>query len=147
MSDMYRAIILELYRNPLNKGTIENPDARARDANTSCGDEIEIYLKFDKDGNKLMDAKFDGKGCAISQASVSLLTEEIKGARLDELKKFTKQDALDLLGIQVQPARLKCALLGYKVFKLALLEYLTSKDESGINNEAIQQLDLEIEDA
>ena len=143
MSDMYRAIILELYRNPLNKGVIQEADVHVRDANTSCGDEVEMYLKFDESGNKLLDVKFNGKGCAISQASVSLLTEEIKGLSLDELKKFSKQDALDLLGIEVQPVRLKCALLGYKVFKLALFEYLAKKEGVPVSSEDIRNLNVE----
>lgn len=144
MSDMYRSIILELYRNPLNKGTIPDADAQARDANTSCGDEISMYLKFDANQDKLVDIKFDGKGCAISQAAASLLTEEVKGWSLEELNKFSKQDALDLLGIEVQPARIKCALLGYKVFKLALLEHLAKKQGISLSSKEIRNLEKQV---
>ncbi len=140
MSDMYRSIILELYRNPLNKGIISDADVSAHDANTSCGDELDIYLKFDDNGEKLVDIKFDGKGCAISQASASLLTEEVKGLSLDELKSFGKEEALELLGIDVQPVRRKCALLGYKVFKLALFEYLAKKMGMTVTDEDFRQL-------
>ncbi len=121
-SDIYKDIILDYYRNPRNFGDLQDPDVRAKDSNPLCGDVIEMQLKI-KDG-KLDDLRFKGKGCAISQASASMLTEVAKGKTLDELKAMGKTDVLDLLGIDPGPTRIKCALLGLKVLKLGVYAYL-----------------------
>lgn len=115
MDALYRAEILEHYRHPHHYGQIEKPDITHHDANPFCGDDITIDLKI-ADG-KVVDAAFRGKGCAISQASASMMTEEIVGKSLDELKSWTKDDILDLLGIEIGPVRLKCALLPLKALK------------------------------
>jgi nitrogen fixation NifU-like protein len=123
--NMYADVILDYYRNPRNYGSIKNADARASDVNPLCGDEIEISLKIEK--NKIADIKFSGHGCAISQASASMLTEVIKGKTLDEIKALGKDDVLGLLGIEISHVRIKCALLGLKVLKLVVYSYLGQK--------------------
>jgi len=121
-SDIYKDIILDYYRNPRNFGDLPNPDVRAKDSNPLCGDIIEMQLKIN-DG-KVEDVRFKGKGCAISQASASMLTEVVKGKSLDEVKAMSKTDVLNLLGIDPGPTRIKCALLGLKVMKLGVYAYL-----------------------
>jgi nitrogen fixation NifU-like protein len=121
-SDIYKDIILDYYRNPRNFGDLPNPDVRARDSNPLCGDIIEMQLKI-SDG-KIEDVHFKGKGCAISQASASMLTEVVKGKTLDEVKAMSKTDVLNLLGIDPGPTRIKCALLGLKVVKLGVYGFL-----------------------
>lgn len=110
--------IIEHYKNPQNYGHLENPDIVHEEGNPSCGDQIRIELKIDN--NRISDVRFSGKGCAISQAAASILTEEIKGKTLDEVKQFDKQKMLDLLGIEVSAMRLKCALLALKVLKVGI---------------------------
>ena len=121
-SEIYKDIILDYYRNPRNFGDLQDPDVRAKDSNPLCGDIIEMQLKI-KDG-KVDDIRFKGKGCAISQASASMLTEVVKGKTLDEVKALGKPDVLELLGIDPGPTRIKCALLGLKVVKLGVYGYL-----------------------
>ncbi len=118
MDELYRDFILDHYRNPRNAGTIEDADASFEDINPLCGDKIRMDLKI-RDG-VVSDVKFKGRGCAISQASASLLTEDIKGKSLADINKIGKEDVLANVGINISPARLKCALLGLKVLKLAL---------------------------
>lgn len=121
-SDIYKDIILDYYRHPRNFGDLLNADVRAKDSNPLCGDIIEMQLKIQD--AKIDDIRFKGKGCAISQASASMLTEAVKGKSLDEVKAMSKSDVLDLLGIDPGPTRIKCALLGLKVMKLAVYGYL-----------------------
>ena len=115
MDDLYRENILDHYRYPQNKGHLENPDIHYHDVNPFCGDEITMELKLD--GDRIVDVAFDGKGCAISMASASMLTEELMGMTLDEVKALDKDFVLDMLGIEIGPVRLKCALLSLKVVK------------------------------
>ncbi len=110
--------IIEHYKNPQNFGHLENPDIVHEEGNPSCGDQIRIELKIEN--NRITDVRFSGKGCAISQAAASILTEEIKGKTLDEVKQFDKQKMLDLLGIELSAMRLKCALLALKVVKAGI---------------------------
>jgi len=121
-SDIYKDIILDYYRNPRNFGELPKPDVRAKDSNPLCGDIIEMQLKINN--SRVEDVRFKGRGCAISQASASMLTEAIKGKTLDEIKSMGKSNVLDLLGIDPGPTRIKCALLGLKVLKLAVYGYL-----------------------
>lgn len=115
MADLYREYILDHYRNPRNYGTIEQPDITYEDTNPLCGDKVRIDLRIE-DG-KIAEIKFSGRGCAISQASASILTEMVNGIELDEVRELTAQDILDELGVPISPARVKCALLGLKVLK------------------------------
>jgi nitrogen fixation protein NifU and related proteins len=116
MDDLYREIIIERYKNPAYKGTLEPNDITFEDENPLCGDHIRIDIRMDKDG-KVAEAAFSGHGCAISQASADLLLESIIGKDLDEVKALNRQDILDNLGIELGPVRLKCALLPLKVLK------------------------------
>ncbi|HLE34363.1 MAG: nitrogen fixation NifU-like protein [Candidatus Nitrosomirales archaeon] len=125
-ADIYREIILDYYRNPRNFGKIDSPDITLRESNPLCGDEIEIQVKFD--GDKVKDIKFNGKGCAISQASASMLTEMVMGKSLEDMKKVGKEDILESLGLpNLGPARIKCALLSLKTLKLGVYAYLVEK--------------------
>ncbi len=113
---MYREQIIDLYENPLNFGSLEPSDFTYEEDNPLCGDVIRIYVRIDDD-DRIADVRWSGEGCAISQASASLLTEDIKGKTIDEIKAYTKEDLLDLLGIQLSMTRIKCALLSLKVLK------------------------------
>ena len=116
MDDLYRDQIIDRYKNPQYRGHLEPYDIRFEDDNPLCGDHIEVTLRLN--GNsRVVGAAFDGKGCAISQASADLLMETVMGKTLDEVKALKKQDLLDLLGIELGPVRLKCALLSLKVLK------------------------------
>lgn len=113
---IYREQIIDLYEHPLNFGRIQPADFIYEEDNPLCGDVIEISVRLDEQ-NRVEDVNWQGHGCAISQASASLLTEEIKGKTLDEVKAFSKEQLLDLLGIQLSMTRVKCALLSLKVLK------------------------------
>jgi nitrogen fixation NifU-like protein len=116
MDDLYREVIIERYKNPAYKGTLEPNDISFEDENPLCGDHIRIDLRMNN-GGKVAEAAFSGHGCAISQASADLLLESIIGKTLDEVKALSRQDILDNLGIELGPVRLKCALLPLKVLK------------------------------
>lgn len=116
MEDFYRQLIIERYKSPRNKGELEEYDFSYEDDNPTCGDHIRIDVRLD-DENKVKEAVFSGKGCAISQASADLLLESIMGKDLEEVKSTTKEDILEMLGIDLGPVRLKCALLSLKVLK------------------------------
>lgn len=121
MDDLYRDEILEHYRRPHNFGTLEDPDARYEGANPLCGDRITLMLEIGDDG-RVTDVAFTGRGCAISQASTSMLTDEIRGKTVAEVEALRNKDVLDLLGIEISPARLKCALLSIDTLKKAIAE-------------------------
>jgi nitrogen fixation NifU-like protein len=120
MDDLYRDYILEHYRRPHNFGILEDPDALFEGSNPLCGDRITVMLGI-RDG-VVSEVAFTGRGCAISQASASLLTDEIKGKPVAEVESMTPDDVLDLLGIEISPARLKCALLSLDTVSHALEE-------------------------
>jgi nitrogen fixation NifU-like protein len=125
--DIYREIILDHYRNPRNKGKLPGADISTHDSNPLCGDEIDIHMKVQ--GDKIMDVKFEGRGCAISQASASMLTEMVINKPLTSVKDIAKSDVLENIGLtNLGPARVKCALLALKVMKLGMINYLASKD-------------------
>jgi nitrogen fixation NifU-like protein len=116
MDDLYREVIIEHYKNPSYRGSLDPHDISFEDENPLCGDHIKIDLRVDENGI-VTDAAFDGHGCAISQASADLLLESIIGKSVDEVKKMTKNNILELLGIELGPVRLKCALLPLKILK------------------------------
>jgi len=128
MEDLYREIIIDHYKNPQYRGRLDPNDIHFEDDNPLCGDHIEITLRIDPSG-KVTDGRFDGKGCAISQASADLLIESIIGKSLDQVKELTKQDILDLLGIELGPVRLKCALLPLKVLKAGVYGLGVASDD------------------
>lgn len=116
MDDLYREVIVERYKNPAFRGTLDPHDITFEDENPLCGDQIRIDLRVNKQ-EIITEAAFSGHGCAISQASADLLLESIVGKSLEEVKQMTKTDLLELLGIELGPVRLKCALLPLKVLK------------------------------
>jgi nitrogen fixation protein NifU and related proteins len=125
MSSVYSEIILDYYRHPRNKGILDHPHIKAKDSNPLCGDIIEMQLELD--GNDVVkDVKFNGQGCAISQASASMLTELVKGKKLEDVRNISKEDILSLIGGQLSAVRLKCALLSLKVLKTGIYGYLGS---------------------
>lgn len=128
MDDLYREVIVDRYKNPHHRGTLDPHDITFEDDNPLCGDHIRIDLRVDDDG-KVSEAVFNGQGCAISQASADLLVESILGKSLGEVKALTKEDVLDMLGIELGPMRLKCALLSLKVLKAGVYGLGEASDE------------------
>lgn len=125
--DIYREIILDHYRNPRNKGKLTDADVSIHDSNPLCGDEIDIHLKVEE--GKIKNIKFEGRGCAISQASASMLTEMVIEKPLSTVREIAKNDVLENIGLlNLGPARLKCALLSLKVLKMGMVRYYTDKD-------------------
>jgi nitrogen fixation NifU-like protein len=120
VDDLYREVILDHYKNPRGHGAIEDADAQAEGLNPLCGDEVTIYVQFDDDGETIDEVKFSGRGCAISQASTSMLMEMAKGRKASEIAELPKEALLEEIGIPLTPIRLKCALLGLGVLKVAL---------------------------
>jgi nitrogen fixation NifU-like protein len=116
MDDLYRELIIDRYKNPHFRGSLEPHDISFEDDNPLCGDHIRMDLRINGD-ERVSEVAFDGHGCAISQATADLLAESIVGKSLEEVKRINKQDVLDLLGIELGPVRLKCALLSLKVLK------------------------------
>jgi len=118
--DMYREVILDHYKNPRGYGTIDAPDAQAEGQNPLCGDEVSISVKFGADGETIDDIRFEGRGCAISQAATSMLTGIVKGRTASQVAALPKEELLEEIGIPLTPIRLKCAILGLGVLKVAL---------------------------
>ena len=117
---LYREVILDHYKNPRGHGLLEDADAQAEGQNPLCGDEVSIYVAFGEDGETIDEVKFSGRGCAISQAATSMLTELVKGRKATEVAALPRDELLDEIGIPLTPVRLKCALLGLSTLKLAL---------------------------
>ena len=117
---MYREVILDHDKNPRGHGALEDPDAQAEGQNPLCGDEVTISVRFAADGETIDDVGFEGRGCAISQAATSMLTEIVKGRTATEVATLPKEELLEEIGIPLTPIRLKCAILGLGVLKVAL---------------------------
>jgi nitrogen fixation NifU-like protein len=118
LDSLYREVILDHYKNPRGHGVIDDADAEAEGQNPLCGDEVSIAVSFD--GDTIADVKFQGRGCAISQAATSMLMDMVKGRTAQEVAAMSRDELLDEVGIPLTPVRLKCALLGLGVLKLAL---------------------------
>jgi len=116
--DIYRENILEHYRHPRHHGTIDEPDVTYEDANPLCGDRIRMDVKLNE--GRIEDVRFSGHGCSISQASASMLCEKVAGMTLEEARALSRDDVLEMLGIELGPVRLKCALLALKTLKAGL---------------------------
>jgi nitrogen fixation NifU-like protein len=120
-ADIYREQILDLARNPVNHGTLDPNDASYEDTNPLCGDRVRIDLRISD--NVVEDIAFTGRGCAISQAATAMLTEMAKGQTVSDAAAISNNDMLDEIGVEISPARIKCALLGLHVLRIALDEY------------------------
>ena len=118
MDDYYREYILDHHRNPRNYGTLTNPTAHAEDSNPLCGDQLAMDLVVD--GDRVSEVRFKGRGCAITQASASMLSEMIEGKTVKEVVQLGKDDVLEALGISISPARTKCAFLALRVLHRSL---------------------------
>ncbi len=118
LDSLYREVILDHYKNPRGHGVIDGADAEAEGQNPLCGDEVSIALSFE--GDTIADVKFQGRGCAISQAATSMLMDMVKGRTAQEVASMSRDELLEEVGIPLTPVRLKCALLGLGVLKLAL---------------------------
>jgi nitrogen fixation NifU-like protein len=128
MDDLYREQIIDRYKNPHFRGSLDPHDISFEDDNPLCGDRIRIDLRLDEN-NRVSEALFSGQGCAISQASADLLIESVQGMPLEDVKKLTKEHILDMLGIELGPVRLKCALLSLKVLKAGAYGLGEASDE------------------
>ena len=117
---LYREVILDHYKNPRGHGLLEAPDAQAEGQNPLCGDEVSIFVSFGDDGDTIDEVKFEGRGCAISQAATSMLIEMVQGRSATEIAALPKEELLEEIGIPLTPVRLKCAILGLGVLKVAL---------------------------
>ncbi len=117
---LYREVILDHYKNPRGHGVLEPHDAHAEGENPLCGDEVEIFVRFGEDGQTIDEVRFEGRGCAISQAATSMLTELVQGRTASEVATLPKEALLEEIGIPLTPIRLKCAMLGLGVLKVAL---------------------------
>ena len=117
---LYREVILDHYRNPRGHGVMEDADADAEGMNPLCGDEVTIYVRFGEDSDTIDEVKFSGRGCAISQAATSMLTEMVQGKKASDVAVLDKDELLEEIGIPLTPIRLKCAMLGLTTLKVAL---------------------------
>jgi nitrogen fixation protein NifU and related proteins len=117
---LYREVILDHYKNPRGHGVLEHAHAHAEGQNPLCGDEVSIFVRFGDDGETIDEIGFEGRGCAISQAATSMLTEMVKGRKAADVAVLPKEELLDEIGIPLTPIRLKCAILGLGVLKVAL---------------------------
>jgi nitrogen fixation protein NifU and related proteins len=117
---LYRELILDHYKNPRQHGHLEDADAHAEGQNPLCGDEVAVSLKFGDDGDTIDEVMFEGRGCAISQAATSMLMEMVQGRRATDVAAMDKDELLEEIGIPLTPVRLKCAILGLGVLKVAL---------------------------
>jgi nitrogen fixation protein NifU and related proteins len=120
LEQMYREVILDHYKNPRGHGAIADADAHAEGENPLCGDEVSIFVRFGADGETIDEVAFEGRGCAISQAATSMLTEMVKGRSVADVAVLPKEELLEEIGIPLTPIRLKCAILGLGVLKVAL---------------------------
>ena len=117
----YREQIMDHYRNPRNKGHLQEFSFKQVENNPLCGDELEIEVKLD--GEIISDIKFSGKGCSISQASASMLTEFVKNKKINEVNELTREDIIEMLGIPIGPVRIKCAVLSLVALKNGIREF------------------------
>jgi nitrogen fixation NifU-like protein len=119
--DIYREEFMEIYKNPMNEGKLENPTVIEHGVNEACGDEMDLYLKIE--GDRVVDASFKAQSCSVSVVSSAILTDEIKGKKISEIKKFSKEDLLKLIGVNLTTSRVKCATLPLETLQKSLEHY------------------------
>lgn len=129
MESLYREYLLDHYHNPHNLGKIENADIHKHDLNVSCGDEMEMFAKLDDNKDKIKEIKFTGHGCVICMASASMLSEELEGKSLKEVRKMDTDTVLDILQLKLTPTRIKCAMLPLATLKKGILDYDSKMNE------------------
>jgi nitrogen fixation NifU-like protein len=129
MEDLYRDNLLDHYENPRHHGEIDHADISHEESNPLCGDKIRVDIKLSEDGTQIVDIAFNGDGCIISQASASMLMEEVAGKPITVVQKLERQDVLNMVGVPLTAARVKCALLGLKVLKTGLYQYLVDHNK------------------
>ena len=134
IEQMYQEQILDHYKNPRNAGVIGNATVHHHEKNPLCGDELDVYFLIDDDKN-VADVKVQARGCAISTASASMMTDKVKGKNIEEINKMKKDDILEMLGIPISAVRLKCALLSMDTFKNAIVIFEKYVKEPGIKGE------------
>jgi nitrogen fixation protein NifU and related proteins len=129
MEDLYRDNLLDHYENPRHHGTIEHADISHEESNPLCGDKIRVDVKLSADGTHIEDIAFSGDGCIISQAAASMLMEDVAGKPLTDVQVLERQDVLDMVGVPLTAARVKCALLGLKVLKAGVYQYMVDHQQ------------------
>jgi nitrogen fixation NifU-like protein len=139
MEAVYREHILDHYQNPTNRGSIDEPTIREHDSNPLCGDDLTIDILVGE-GGSITDCRFHGHGCSISQAAADILCSDIVGKTARDILDMSKEDMLELLGIDLGPVRLKCGLLAYKAVKVGMVKYLENEDKRGNGNSESQSL-------
>ena len=129
MEDLYRDNLLDHYENPRHHGTLEGADISHEENNPLCGDHIRVDVKLSPDHTHIADIAFSGDGCIISQAAASMLMDEVAGKDIADVEKLDRQDVLDMVGVPLTAARVKCAVLGLKVLKAGLYQYLVDQQQ------------------
>ncbi len=135
MEDLYRDNLLDHYENPRHHGTLEGADISHEESNPLCGDRIHIDVKLTEDRKGIAEIAFSGDGCIISQASASMLMEEVAGKTLEDVQELERQDVLDMIGVPLTAARVKCAVLGLKVLKAGIYGYRIAHQNNSADDE------------
>lgn len=127
MDELYREVLLDHYKNPVNYGELKNPDIHKHDNNPLCGDDIEIFAKLDDKKENIKEIKFKGHGCVICMASASILMEELEDKKIKDIQKMDTEQMLKIIGLELTPARIKCMMLPLVTVKKGIIDYQSRK--------------------